>query len=460
MKPYKYSLITLFIILLAISVFGGQPKARLPLSAYLKSAKIAMLANPPRHTEALGLLDSLLYFYGKVPEAYFLRGNIIAEFAANENDFGKKVGLFGRAAANYDSMALACEDKDVKGNLKNDCKKFSGLVDSIKALYWRKSYDDGVKAINRIDEELSPEIKNSSDSVEIAAAEAEIKAVADSALASFSIAAAIEPKNYRSLEGKALIFDKTREIDSALVYFKDALDLAPDSGYLIQNVAYGYIQLNQWENAITYFKKFLVLSPNDGGTISNIAICYNNIREFDSARTYDLKAIAIDPNAGGPYIDLGQYFLIKSQMISDSIKVYKQADNNAVADKFLKTRDEMLDSSGVYFDKGVALEPDNVGALEQNGVVKMVRGHYEDAAVIFTKLANLEPNRREHWINLGDIYVQLQKFESAIQPYEKAIELDPGDAKLWEVLKDLYTNANMPDKAKQAELKIEELKKL
>jgi tetratricopeptide (TPR) repeat protein len=460
MKFIKYLIFALILAAMALPALAGQPKARLPLSAYMKSAKIALLSVPPRHSEAMTFLDSVLYYYGPVPEAYFLRGNVYAEYAAKEYDYGKKVELFTKMSANYDSMTAACENKDLKRNLKSDCEKDAALMDSIKVLYWRENYNNGVKAIDRIDNELLPKIKNTTDSTEKAATQEELKAVIDSGKVFFAIAAAVDPGKYRSFEGKGLIFDRMKQYDSSLYYFRKASELVPDSIYLIQNIAYGYIQLNDWDNAITYFNKYLRKAPNDANILFNIAISYSNKKNLDSAHIYDLKAIAADSSFSAAYVDVGQYFLIRSQDLSDSIKNYKQAEKNADADRVLKIRDAFLDSSATYFASGLKYEPDNITVLEQYGVVLLVLGRYDGAVNIFTKLTELEPFRKDHWINLGDIYVQQQKFADAIAPFEKAIEIDPGDAKLWEVLKDLYTSNNMPDKAKKAEEKIAELNKL
>jgi len=57
-------------------------------------------------------------------------------------------------------------------------------------------------------------------------------------------------------------------------------------------------------------------------------------------------------------------------------------------------------------------------------------------------------------------YAEDGQFEEAILPYEKAVEIDPGDIRIWESLGDLYTTNKMPEKAKEAKAKAEELKNL
>lgn len=461
MRNYKHIVVTLIILALALPAIGfAQNRPKLPQSAYLKSAKIAMLDKNPRYEEALQFINEMIGHYGPVPEGYFLKGNIYSEYAGKENDFNRKIEYFTLAAANYDSMFASCKSDDIKKNLKNDCKKFSNVIDSIKVYYWAENYNIGVKALGRIDEEIIPRIKEATDSTEKEAASAELKAVADSAKGYFRLAIAVDPSKYRPYEGVALTHDRLKEFDSSVVWYRKATDLEPDSLYLIQNTAYGYIQSNDWSNAAEYFKKLSAKVPDDAGTLLNIAICFNNMRMFDSAYIYDTRAIKADSNLSAAYIDVGRYFLIKSQAYSDSIKEATQANKTAEANSYMTVRDNLLDSSSYYLGQGIKLEPENIEALEQYGVVTLVNGQYEDAAGAFKRLTELEPFKKDHWVNLGDIYIQIQKFEEAIAPLEKATELDPGDVKVWEVLRDLYSNTNNTAKANKAQAKIDELNKL
>ncbi|SYZ74147.1 hypothetical protein TRIP_C60417 [Candidatus Zixiibacteriota bacterium] len=456
MRLRNYFVISLLILILAAPSFGSQQRAKLPQSAYLKSAKISMLGNPPRYEEALQFLDTMLFYYGPIPEGFLFRGNIYAEYANKESDLSKKLGFFEKMAENYDSMASACGNKEIKSGLRNDCKKFSGVTDSIRTFYWRETYNSGVQAIDTVNE-FAKKISGAADSAEILTLKEQMKMTADSGRLFFQIAATVDPSRYRSFEGIGLLYDRLKQYDSSLVWLKKASAIVPDTAYLIQNIAYSYIQMDDWDNAIAYFKKYLEKVPNDANTCFNIAICYSNKRQYDSAYVWDLKTIAADTTISGAYTDAGQYFLVRSQAVYDSVR---NTTDKAKAEQFGKLRDTYLDSSAYYLKTAHRLEPDNGQILEQLAVVLFARANFTDALEAFKKLTELEPNRKEYWISVGDIYIQLQKFKEAIPPYEKATELDPGDIKLWEVLKDLYTNNNMPDKAKAAEAKIADLQKM
>ncbi len=457
MKLARYIIIGLLIVAIAAPAMAKKKGVK-PADAYIKAIKIAMLADPPRNSEALAFIDTIVQFHGPYPEAFFYQGNIYAEFANREYNLQKKLGHVIDMAASYDMMYESCGNDDVKKKYRKNCKKFTGIVDSIGQLYWRENYNNGVKTIEVIDNERIPALR-SAGADEREAAEAALQTTADSAKTYFAIAATVQKKDYRSREGIGLIYDRLNDFDSALVYFKRASDIAPDSLNLLQNVAYVYIQLKDWQNSITYFQKIINMIPSEASVLFNIAICYNNLEMYDSAYYYNMQCIAADSTKSNAYMDISQYFLNRQRTYSDSIKYYKQENKADAADRFIGLRDAMLDSSAFYLAYVTEMEPDNKDALEQYAVVKIVRGHNEEAVKALLKLVKMEPNNKDHWVSLGDCYIRLQKFTEAMEPYEKAVALDSTDISVMELLLDLYNTSGKTDMAKKLEAKIKDLKK-
>jgi cytochrome c-type biogenesis protein CcmH/NrfG len=103
------------------------------------------------------------------------------------------------------------------------------------------------------------------------------------------------------------------------------------------------------------------------------------------------------------------------------------------------------------------LKPDDAFAAEEYGVVEAIKGSYENAAVAFERLTQLDPERAENWTWLGDCYLNLKKFEQAIPAYEQVVELDPTSRDIWERLLDLYNETGDQVKAAAAEKKLKEL---
>ena len=213
MKFAKSFLVLALVVAIGLPTMADQKKTNLPQGAYIKSAKISLLGVPPRYEEAKKFLDSVLYYYGPAPEAYFLRGNIYAEYATRETDPIKKIDLYTTMTANYDSMYAACDNPDLKKNLKSDCSKYSKLIDSIRVFYWGDNYNNGVKTLERIDSELLPRVKEDIDTTEMLTAIQDLETALDSAKLSFKIATVVDPNRFRAFEGLGLVYDRTKDFD-------------------------------------------------------------------------------------------------------------------------------------------------------------------------------------------------------------------------------------------------------
>ncbi len=460
MRSAKYLLILTLILALAVPAMAQRRRERIvDPGALLSSAKIAMRANPPRYDEAMDYLNEVLEI-GPNPQAYFFRGNIYGEWANQEYDLTKKLDLLTKMQASYDSMKVACENKDIKRKFRKDCDEYIGLADSVGVFNWRENYNNAVQVIGRIDERYVPDVRNATDSTQELRAVESLQAAADTAINYFKLAITVDSADFRPYEGIGIVYDRLRNQDSAAFWFVRAHDVAPDSIRIVQNAAYAYIQDRQWEKALEWFRKYSAMVPEDASALSNMAIIFNNMQMFDSAYKYNRLAVEIDSTMSGAYFDIGQYFLLKSQTVSDSIKSYQQADNKEKAQEFIAARDAMLDTAANYYENALKYDSLNVAAIEQFGVVTLVGGQYEKARTAFEMLTELEPFRKDHWINLGDVLIQMGQFEQAIPAFEKASEVDPGDIKLWETLGDLYESNGYPEKAKEARAKAEELKNI
>ena len=80
-----------------------------------------------------------------------------------------------------------------------------------------------------------------------------------------------------------------------------------------------------------------------------------------------------------------------------------------------------------YFDKAIALNPNNYTALGYKGYCLGNLGRHDEAIASCERAVKINPNFAHAWGNLGFSYSKLKKFERAIECYSKAIKLDPRD---------------------------------
>ncbi len=461
MKHYKITIIAALIILMALPAFGQRRKAPKDAKALLVSAKIEMLANPPRYEEALELLNRVLVDNGPVAEAFFRRGNIYGEFATDEYDPAKKLGWVNKMVIDFDSLTYTCDNEDIKKKYRKDCKKFLEKSDSVRVYFWRDNFMEGVDIIANIDGEHKPNYDNATDSLEKAAAHDVLKAASDSSVIYFKMAYAVDKERHEPLEGIGIVFDRLHNYDSSSYWFAESFKICPDSLKPEQatNTAYAYLQARNWEDALGWLKTAHGFVPEDMNIISNIAIVFNNMQQYDSALTYNLKVLELNPGEAGANFDVATFYLLKSQDINNEATAARKTDDKEAADKLMKNMNATLDTAITYFKNAFDAEPDNIIYVEQYATVTMIGGNHEDALVAFKRANELNPSK-ETLISEGDCYIQLQKFCEAIPPYEMALEEDPGDFKLLENLADLYESCKEPQKAKDARAKAKELRKM
>jgi len=460
MKFLRYVTLILLVVLMALPAWGERKKVIKSAKAYLSSVKIHLAANPPRYDEALELIREVLDNHGPVPEAYFYKAAIFEGYANKSYDPAEKKEHIKDMVLYYDSVKIACANGDIDKKYKKDCKKYLKTADSTFTLFWRDVFNSGVEVLSRLDSRYLPELTSAPDSAARARAQTTIDAAVDTAKQYLEAATIVDPENYRSFEAVGIIYDRLQEHDSSAIWFNKALEMAPDSAAfsITQNIAYAYIQDRNWDKAIEYFKKFLEFAPDDANTMMNIAICYNNKQMYDSSFAYNLKATKLNPDDPGPFIDIGQYYLLRSQQnFSDSITYYQRDDQPEKAKEFIDQRDNLLDSAATYFGRGLALDSTNTIAIEQHAIIRLVLGEYEKAENGFKKLTEIEPGQKDHWINLGDTRIQMKKFDEAIEPFEKARKLDPENLGVLNTLNDLYKSNKMPEKAAEVSAKIEEI---
>lgn len=453
----KHILLALTLTVFATSAFAGREGRKLPVGAYIKSAKIEILSGDlERYKTAEALLDSLFMFYGPHAEGLHLVEQMMVDYIDKTPGTKEKMPYLAKLVAYNDSLHLCCESKDVKDKYKKGCDEYVTLSDSLKVKYWREFYNAGIQQKNDI-EDIQANMANETDSSYLARYQEEIDAKVDSAVTNMDAALLLDPGNYMSYIGIGSVYEKIKDYNNALVYLKKGLDAIDDKENLLLNIAYDHIQIDQYLEAIPYFKQYVALKPDDVNNMFNLAICYNNVGFFDSALAVNREIIAIDSTHAEAYGNIGRFFNQRVREASDSITFYREKGENETSEKWAAARNEMYDSSLVYFKRVTELKPDDILALEQYGTIAALRGNFADAAQTFKKLTDLEPNNSLYWSYLGDCYISDKKFKEAAESYERVVQLKENDRDTWERLSSLYNELKMPDKKKEADAKVKSL---
>lgn len=459
MKLFK----TIAISILTIAILFGSVYAKrgrkLPVGAYLKSAKIEILSGDmKRYVTAIALLDSLFMHYGPHSEAMFLMGQIEVDYIDKTANPEDKYPHVERLVAYNDSLNLCCDkdNKDVKKKYKKDCKKFIQMTDSVNVKYWREFYNAAVEQMNYI-KEIKNDISMESDSSVIERFNQDIKANVDSSSANYKLCLLLNESDARVYIGLGSLFEKVKDYDKAIEWMTKGLEYTEDRDKILLPIAYNYFNKTDYPGAIPYLKEYVDRNPEDTANMGYLVICYNASKKFDSSFIYNQHILSVVPENVDALNSIGHYYGTFSREANDSTRAYQDAGNDAKAKEWTEIKNNNIDSSITYYERSIASFSDDTRIHELYATYTYIRGQFVKAISSFDKLTELQPEISDHWSSLGDCYIQTKEFDKATTAYEKVVEIDPKNKAVWEQLVSLYGELEQPTKKAEAQKKLKSL---
>lgn len=88
-------------------------------------------------------------------------------------------------------------------------------------------------------------------------------------------------------------------------------------------------------------------------------------------------------------------------------------------------RTKRFNEAKVAFSRAISIQPDNVIALNNLGLIYMEEGNEKEAEVRFRTALKDDPNYPEALNNLGLLYVREGNYEEAIRLYKSALKIKP-----------------------------------
>ncbi len=99
------------------------------------------------------------------------------------------------------------------------------------------------------------------------------------------------------------------------------------------------------------------------------------------------------------------------------------------------------------YDKAIEIEPNNVAAWYNKGLVLDGLNRYDEAIQCYDKVIKIDPNYVNAWITKGLALGALNRYDEAIRYYEKAVEIEPYNAGAWNWKGDAFCRLNRYDEA-------------
>jgi len=406
-------------------------------------------------------------YYGPNAEALFLLSQMQVDYMENQANPNAKLPYVKKMVALVDSLHACCDNEEIDKKNRKDCDVHTSAADSIKVKYWREFYNAGIAQVNEM-VDMNQEKAQTTDSTQIAFYDEKIQAKFDTCVANMEIAMAIDPAQNRSYIGLGSAYQEAGQTEKAVEWKTKGLEAATsstDSSALEFSIGYDYIKIGQYCEAVPFLEPYinseLAKLNNDPSaaidtvTMFNLTICYNNCGQYEDALNTYHKMLTLDPANLDALNGIGRYYNQMGQNAGNAMS--EAGDDAAKVTEYKAERDRLLDSAKVYFGKVFDVDPSELVATEMFAVLSAIDLDFESAAKAFDELTKLQPTNPDHWVALGDCYLNLDQFDNSITAYEKAVELQPTKRDLWEQLEGLYKQVNNKEKAAEVAKKLKEL---
>jgi tetratricopeptide (TPR) repeat protein len=262
-----------------------------------------------------------------------------------------------------------------------------------------------------------------------------------------------------------------QELDKYLEEFRKKHNLA-DIQQLTEAETQHYAGEIFWrmERAVAYIDALIKKTPLDRALYEEASarmLVFNKLercvvyveplaREFEEERGLYLRRLAeVQRRLSQKYFDLEddergiRFQELAEEALNESLTVEDSTEAHiSLAEMFIE--DDRLDEAEEHLLQAKAMTTDSSDEahIEMHlGEIAMEREQYEAALHHYQRVAELEPDYPDSWVDLAKAYERLNNLEEAEANYRHAIELEPDDEDLYYALSKMYSDNGWPEKA-------------
>jgi tetratricopeptide (TPR) repeat protein len=261
-------------------------------------------------------------------------------------------------------------------------------------------------------------------------------------------------------------------LDKAANSFENAVMVLPDSAYTYYLLSLVYMSQQQYDKAIKPLEEYIAKGKTADGYEYLGSIYYDKGNRFKSLysqnkNVQDSISSMENFNKAISVLEEGRTkFPNDAKLLGTLASAYVATDKLSVAVNAFKSLAESNPKKENYYNYGVVL----LGAEK-----------FEESVVQFNKALEIDPNYQNAIYNIAVAYVKWgteinkkdeelgekgekaqeykDKYRMAIPYLEKFTQVDSSDIKIWDLLGKVYAILGMPDKAKDAYNKVDQLRK-
>ncbi|MCY2990263.1 MAG: tetratricopeptide repeat protein [Planctomycetota bacterium] len=347
----------------------------------------SVLAENPRHADALHLLGVLAFQHGQLTPAAELINRAIeiypqsAPFHTNLAEVYRAAGRLGEAvAAGYMALQLEPDNVEAHNNVG------LALLAQQQFAQAESHFRDALR--------LRPDFAQAANNLGSALREQTRR---DEALLAYREAVRLGPQNPESHNNLGQLLLEEGEVDEALVHCREALRLNPQFPEAHSNLGNVLRQQGQLDEAVACYQAALRLNPKLAMTYNNLGQACQEAAKFEEAIRWYQQALAKDPQNTRFHCNLA----------------------STLAEQ------EVYDQAFARYQLALRIDPTCLAAHNGLGHVYQEQGHLLQAIAAYRESLRYEPKQALAHISLGHLYQEQGDLAQAETCFRAALQQEP-----------------------------------
>lgn len=223
----------------------------------------------------------------------------------------------------------------------------------------------------------------------------------------------LRPEDLPSIIRRGRVLLDLGRVEEAEGAFQKAHELDPDSAAAHHGLGEVCYEQDRLEEAVAHFERALELQPEATSVQYKLGLTYRKIGDLEKAREH------LSANRSDPVSFPDPLIVVLDRFVHHSRPLLKAGN--------LAMEDGKLEEAAELYRRAVEADPEDALAQYNLGFVLIRFGQRDEAEKRFRKAIELDPDYRNAHYNLASVLAQDGRWEKAAEHYERAVEIDPED---------------------------------
>ena len=221
------------------------------------------------------------------------------------------------------------------------------------------------------------------------------------------------------------------EYDKALPHFLEALKIYPNNARINCGIAACYYMLGSLDESLNYCKSTLRIDSECCPAIHKIALIYYDKDLIEKSIKYDKRAIKFSSKHNKRFIlfNLGRCY-IKKKMFKVALKYLLEVLNEDIShEEFIDFINyieniDLMDHIEEFMKKKLVSNKKNIEIMSRLGIIYIRQQKLKKSLPLFMKILKLDPNDLIALKNLGVVYKEMGRYEESVNALKRLLSKD------------------------------------